>query len=87
MIKINIDRRSNIREGTEVNILSFSYKGEEHSLPLSKTFGGFECALPEVLVKNMMNICIKALRDLKDSKIVENKEDSKRIRFIGVDYR
>lgn len=75
-IQIGCDFNSGISK------IMFSYKNE----PPIRCVLDKSSTISEVATKDLMNMCMKAMRDAKDSKAEKIKEDSKRIKFIGVDY-
>ena len=67
------------------NILAFKYKQEVLWGSISEDDKGLITLLPEKEIKNLMNLCMKVLRDIKLQKTAEELGD-KPIKFFGVNY-
>jgi len=65
------------------NILAFKYKNEIFFGEMAGNDKGLITLLPEKEIKNFMNLCMKALREIKELKTLEEAAD-KPIKFIGV---
>ncbi len=79
MIEVNLS--SDVKNYT--NILIFQYKLDEVRMVFNPNV---KFTLNESVIKDLMNLCMKTLRDIKDKKNEKIESDSKRIRFIGVEY-
>lgn len=82
MIEVKIERNLN----TKVNILTFSYNGKVHFMPLTESGLSSYIELSELRAQQLMNLCIDALRDFKDHKIRREAENKDKVKFYGVDY-
>jgi len=65
------------------NILAFKYKNEVLHGQMAEDNNGLITLLPEKEIKNFMNLCMKALREIKELKTLEEAAN-KPIKFIGV---
>lgn len=76
------------RIAVDANVLIYSYAGIEYMLPLKKDHrDNLSTELHEQSVKNMMNLCILELQDIKKQKVVLHEIEKDRVKFIGIDYR
>ena len=65
------------------NILAFKYKKEVLFGAMAEDDNGLITFMPEKEIKNLMNLCMKVLRDIKEDKTIQELAD-KPIKFIGV---
>ncbi len=76
------------RAAVDANVLIYSYMGIEYMLPLKKENERIlSVELHEQSVKNMMNLCVLELQNIKKQKLVMHEIEKDRVKFIGIDYR
>ena len=68
------------------NILAFKYDKEVFFGSMGEEDMKLITLLPKKAITQLMNMCMTALRDIKNKENEELEKESHRIRFIGVDY-
>ena len=80
--------RTEYRAAVDSYVLIYSYNGIEYINPLKKDeHNNLTVELLEQGVKNLMNLCILELNDIKKQKLVTHEIEKDKVKFIGVDYR
>ena len=77
MIEITVQNINN------ENILALKYQNEVMFGQMAENDKGLVTLLPEKEIKNLLNLCMKVLRDIKEKKTLEEAAD-KPVKFIGI---